>query len=80
MNIEEIIELIKESACEVIPELEKTHITMEDSLENLGANSMERADITMLVLERMNLRIPLIETLGPTNIGELAGLLNEKSV
>ena len=47
-------------------------------LQELGANSMDRAEIVMLVLESMDLAIARSELFGPQNIGELADLLHGK--
>ncbi|MFF0836628.1 MULTISPECIES: acyl carrier protein [unclassified Streptomyces] len=79
MKSEEILPLITEAIVEVLPELEDHGFTESDSLDALGANSMDRAEIVMLVLERLDLEIPLIDTFGPQNLGELAQLLSEKT-
>jgi polyketide biosynthesis acyl carrier protein len=49
-----------------------------DRLQELGANSVDRAEIVTLVLESLALRIPRTELFGPKNIGELAQLLQTK--
>ncbi len=73
-----IFELIIRIAKEIIPGLDQSIVIHNDSLESIGANSMDRGEIIMTVLEELNLSIPLVETFGPHNIGELADLLNEK--
>ena len=79
MSKDEVWDLLIESLQEVLPSLEGRRLKPEDTLEELGANSLDRSETIMLVLERMNLRIPLVQTVGPRNIGELATLLSEKS-
>ncbi|MBW8846504.1 MAG: acyl carrier protein [Burkholderiales bacterium] len=79
MQQEDITKLLAAAILELRPSLEGRPLGPSDSLEALGLDSMERADIVMLVLEHMNLRIPLVQTFGPRNIGELARLLSEKS-
>ncbi|MEU8268264.1 acyl carrier protein [Sphaerisporangium sp. NPDC049002] len=79
MRSEEILPLITEAIVEVLPELEGHAFTESNSLEGLGANSMDRAEIVMLVLERLDLEIPLVDTFGPQNLGELAQHLSEKT-
>lgn len=76
----EILVYIKEAVCELYPELKSHNFSPDESLSDLGANSMDRAEIVMSVLERIDLSIPLIDTFGPENIGELALLLSEKCV
>lgn len=79
MHQEDITKLLTAAILEVRPSLQGRPLGPGDSLEALGLDSMERADILMLVLERMDLRIPLVQTFGPRNIGELVRLLSEKS-
>jgi polyketide biosynthesis acyl carrier protein len=79
MRSEEILPLITEAIVEVLPELEGDVFTESDSLEGIGANSMDRAEIVMLVLERLDLEIPLVDTCGPQNLGELAQRLSEET-
>ena len=75
---QQIFELIVSHTREVLPELVRHDFGPEDRLENLGANSVDRAEIVMLVLESLRLRIPRVETIGPRNIGELTDLLDRK--
>lgn len=78
MNSENIFNIICENTKEVIYELEDQEIKRSDSLANLGANSVDRSEIIMMTLESLNLQIPLVDTFGPKNIGELADLLASK--
>jgi polyketide biosynthesis acyl carrier protein len=78
MPRDNIFEIIVQHAVEVMPELESHDFSREDSLEDLGANSMDRGEIVMLVMESLNLNIPRTELFGPENIGQLEVLLREK--
>ncbi|EJQ38410.1 hypothetical protein IEE_05051 [Bacillus cereus BAG5X1-1] len=78
MKKEDIFELITQKAIEVIPELENYSFKPNDQLADLGANSVDRAEIVMLLLESLSLQIPRIELFGVKNIGELADVLYEK--
>ncbi|WP_444944872.1 acyl carrier protein [Microbulbifer sp. ZKSA006] len=78
MDSNDIYAMVVELTCEVLPELEDHQFQPSDSLESLGANSMDRAEIVMMALERLNLKIPRVETVGPENIGELAELFLDK--
>ncbi len=79
MKIGEIYEIIISHTREVIPELEGYFFQSNDALKDLGANSIDRSEIVMMTLESLSLNIPLTETVGAKNIGELAGILYEKS-
>ncbi|NEO53137.1 MAG: acyl carrier protein [Okeania sp. SIO3B5] len=78
MNKEQIFNIIKRYTCEIAPELEKVPIAPTDSLKNLGIDSVNRAEIIMMVMEELSLNIPRIELAGSKNIGELADIFAEK--
>jgi len=78
MNKEQLVQLIGRCAREILPGLATHDFVERDRLANLGANSVDRAEILMLVLESLCLQIPRVELFGPETIGELAALLHEK--
>ena len=78
MTRDGIFNIIVQHSCEVIPELETHSFVETDRLADLGANSMDRADIIMMTLESLSLKIPLVELAKAKNLGELTALLYEK--
>ncbi len=78
MSKEEILGIIIENVCDVIPELEGYEFKNEDQLVDLGANSIDRTEIVNLTLERLALTIPRVELSVAGNIGELAEVIYEK--
>ncbi len=78
MTRNDIFTLICQHAREVLPELATHQFVEADQLALLGASSIDRAEITMMVQESMNLNIARVELFGPRNIGELASLLFAK--
>lgn len=78
MNKQRIIEIIGMQAAEVLPDLAGHRFVDEDRLQELGANSVDRAEILNMVLDSLSLAIPRVELFGPRNIGELADLLLRK--
>ncbi|WP_083370226.1 acyl carrier protein, partial [Chromobacterium sphagni] len=72
MRQEDILQLIVEQTRAVLPNLERHAFQGSDRLADLGANSVDRAEIIMMVLDALSLKIPRVETFGPNNIGELA--------
>lgn len=78
LNTQEIMRIIAEHAAAVIPALRNHAFGPKDRLADLGANSMDRAEIVMLTLSTLSLRISLVSTLEAQNIGELADLLHAK--
>ena len=75
----EIFAVILKHVHEVLPDLKGTPIAGSDSLRELGANSIDRADIVMGVMDDLSLEIPRIELLGPNNLGELVDLIHAKA-
>lgn len=79
MSHPEIVSLIAQHTREVIPELDGHPFTPADSLRDLGANSIDRAEIIMMTLESLSISVPLVELADAKNIGELAGVIHAKS-
>lgn len=78
MTRDKIFDIIVQHTRAIIPELEKSTITESDSLVDLGANSLDRADIIMLTLESCCLEVPLVEFAGVKSLGELTDRVYEK--
>lgn len=79
MTQQDIFDLIVAHTREIMPGLDQHDFKPEDRLADLGANSIDRADIVMMTLEALSLRIPLVELANARNIGELSALLAAKS-
>jgi polyketide biosynthesis acyl carrier protein len=79
MTKDEILKLIVDHSCEVIPKLENHEFKSEDRLTDLGANSVDRAEILMMTMEALALQIPRIELFGAQNIGELVDVFYKKT-
>jgi polyketide biosynthesis acyl carrier protein len=74
----EMLELIATHAREILPGLEAHTFAASDRLADLGANSIDRAEIVMLVQDSLSLAVPRVELFGPKNVGELADLFLKK--
>jgi polyketide biosynthesis acyl carrier protein len=74
----QLLDLIALHTRETVPGLDAHQFIESDRLVDLGANSIDRAEIIMLVQESLRLAVPRVELFGPTNIGELADLLLQK--
>jgi polyketide biosynthesis acyl carrier protein len=78
MNVNQIFELIVKHTCEIIPELEGHNFQFDNRLADLGANSVDRAEIVTMTMESLSLSIPRTELFGATNMGTLAEVFYEK--
>lgn len=74
MTKREVLDLIAHHTRETVPGLDSHQFSASDRLADLGANSVDRAEIAMLVQESLGLSLPRVELFGPRNIGELADL------
>lgn len=79
MDIQQIFEILTDFTSEVIPELENHAFKMEDSLRELGANSLDRIEILTMTLEDLSSDMALVELAEAKNIGDLARIIFEKS-
>lgn len=78
MTKTEILDLIARHARDILPGLDSHQFVAADRLVDLGANSVDRAEIAMLVQESLALSVSRVELFGPKNIGELADLFLTK--
>jgi len=74
MTKSNLLDLIARYTREIIPDLDSHEFIASDRLVDLGANSVDRAEIAMMVQESLGLSVPRVELFGPKNIGELADL------
>jgi polyketide biosynthesis acyl carrier protein len=75
---DEILSIIISHVRDVVPELAAHPFTPHDRLADLGANSIDRAEIVAMTLSSLALRIPMVATTRARNLGELAELLHEE--
>ncbi len=75
MTKEDVLEIVAQRTREIVPGLEGHAFAAADRLADLGASSVDRAEIAMLAQESLGLSLPRVELFGPKNLGELADLL-----
>lgn len=74
MTKNEIFLALKSNLLDVLPELNEQHITTEQSLKNLGANSLDRAEIIIRTMAKLGLTLPLITLATAQNIDDIISL------
>jgi polyketide biosynthesis acyl carrier protein len=79
MTEDEIFDVVVGHTREILTELADHQFIGADSLRELGANSIDRAEIITMTLESLSVSIPLVELAGAKNIGELVGVIHAKS-
>jgi polyketide biosynthesis acyl carrier protein len=78
MNKQHIFEVIKNNVLEILPDIDPSRIVPETSLRDLGANSIDRADILIQSQEALKLKVPLHEMGSARNIQALVDLFAGK--
>ncbi|MEO8963660.1 MAG: acyl carrier protein [Gammaproteobacteria bacterium] len=76
MNRHDVWLTLKENILEVLPNFSSLTMTETDSLKELGANSIDRAEIIMLTMSQLKLKIPLVTFATAKNIGELLDIFS----
>lgn len=79
MDKEQVFAIIKQNIIEVVPELANRSITMNDSLRELGANSVDRAEILIKSMASLQLNVPLLEFGQAKNLEELVLIFLKES-
>jgi polyketide biosynthesis acyl carrier protein len=77
MDRTNIFNVIKTKIVEVLPELENQEIQISQSLKDLGANSVDRVEISQNSMEALGLKIPRTEMGGIENIQSLVDLFHK---
>ncbi len=57
----EIFNVIKKNICDILPDVQECDIEIEQKLKELGANSIDRADVVVQSMEDLKLKIALVE-------------------
>lgn len=76
----EIFRIIKTNLLELLPDLDPSLIVPEESMKNLGANSIDRADVIIQTMEALALKFPLHELGKLTNIQGLVDELHARTM
>ncbi len=77
MTKDELFNSIKEAIECVLPEAASDDLTCEDSLKEIGANSVDRAEILMMLMEDAGVKIPMVSFGNAKNIGEILDIVLE---
>lgn len=76
MNENELFELVKRHIIDVVPTVEPEQVVLSAVLANLGANSVDRADIISDALDELDLPVPFTEFFGLHTVGEIVERLH----
>jgi len=71
----EIFQVLRSITVEILPELAGQEIRVTDRLRDLGANSVDRAEILTKTMAQLRIRMPLVELAAAENIAGLVEIL-----
>ncbi|WP_077801666.1 phosphopantetheine-binding protein [Streptomyces sp. JHA26] len=74
---DEILRTIRRHTVAVVPEADPARIRPERTLDELGCNSIDRAEILTGVLEELDIDLPLEKLTSGATVEELARLMDE---
>lgn len=72
-----VFQAVKDAASSVMTDLSPDVLTEHASLRELGANSLDRAEILMRVMEQQKLMVPMIRFAMCQNLADIARTLRE---
>jgi len=76
---EQVFSVVKENVTGILDELDEALIVESAALKDLGANSLDRAEIVTGSMEDLGLAFPMRELAGVGNIGALVSFLYSKA-
>ena len=80
MTQELILEIIKNRISTILPDVDVTKVNKEQTLKELGANSIDRMEVITAVMEELDVSVPLVEIAPYKEVGELAGFFLKKKI
>lgn len=78
MTRSEIFGLIKQNLLDILPELDPARVDEEISMKDLGANSIDRADVVIRTMEQLGVKLKISELAEVKNLRGLVDALFEK--
>ncbi|NVZ10128.1 phosphopantetheine-binding protein [Allochromatium humboldtianum] len=73
---QEIFEVVKQNSIKVLMDVDPSLITLDTSLTELGANSIDRVEVVMYSMEQLGIEVPRTEFRGVRDIRTLVDLLH----
>lgn len=73
---QEIFEVVKQNTIKVLMDVDPSLITLDTSLTELGANSIDRVEVVMYSMEQLGIEVPRTEFRGVRDIRTLVDLLH----
>ncbi len=79
MTRDELFDTVKRNILEVLPDLDASAVTEDKTMKDLGANSIDRADIIIQTMEQLGVTFKISELAEIRNIGGLVDFFAARS-
>ena len=76
MEMSEIFEVLKNNIVDVLADVAVEKITLDSRLIDLGANSIDRMEITVSTMEDLDVKVPIVELGKVQNIRGLVEVIH----
>ncbi|MER0242135.1 phosphopantetheine-binding protein [Streptomyces sp. 796.1] len=76
MTQDEIFKALLATFADIIPEVDLSAATFDDSLKELGANSIDRADIITETMEHAGVSLPMVSFAEAQSIGDIVRIID----
>ncbi|NXY98152.1 phosphopantetheine-binding protein [Streptomyces sp. BR123] len=77
MTPDEIFAVVRRNLLDVLPELTESQITLDHSMRELGANSIDRMDVVIATQDDLGVRVPAEQLTRANDLRSLVAVLSE---
>ncbi|GAA3463236.1 MULTISPECIES: phosphopantetheine-binding protein [Saccharothrix] len=78
MTHDEIFAVVRDNLLTVVPDIPRERVTIDAAMSDLGANSIDRAEVVTMTMERLNVVVPVMDFQHVSDIRSLVDLLAER--
>ncbi|MGM1062359.1 phosphopantetheine-binding protein, partial [Saccharothrix sp. Mg75] len=61
MTHDEIFAVVRDNLLTVVPGIPRESVTIDAAMSDLGANSIDRAEVVTMTMERLNVVVPVMD-------------------
>jgi polyketide biosynthesis acyl carrier protein len=76
----DVIEAFRSVFGEVVPGVDESRISPGDSPRDLGANSIDRAEIITETMQRLGISVPMVDFAGANTVGDIVAVMTGQGV
>lgn len=73
-----VFDILRESIQEILPDVPTDRILRQARLDDLGADSVDRAEIFSIALRRLELKVPLTDLASANDLSDVVAILGAR--